>query len=74
MDKIISEVETILQGSNGSMPYRELYGEVSSNAQRKLYPALREAKRQKRLVLANPVDTETGRATFVVSLVIGGGA
>lgn len=73
MDEIIIEVEGILKGSNGSMPYRELYGVVTSNAKRKLYPALREAKRQSRLALTNPVDPATGRATFVVSLATGGG-
>lgn len=73
MDVIISEVEGILQDNGGAMAYPELHDRVSFQSRLQLYPALRVAKHAGRLVLRNPVDPQSGRATFFVSLAGRGG-
>ncbi len=69
MDKIIEEVTGVLRANGGEMIYKPLYEAVSQNAQRSLYPALRNMKRAKLVTLVNQVDPDTHRTDFTITLV-----
>lgn len=69
MDAIMQEVSDVLRANGGSMVYKPLYDAVSQNAQRSLYPALRNMKRAGSVTLVNLVNPDTHRTAFTITLV-----